>query len=192
MKKQSKMLKGILVAAAVTGLLLLIPLIAMQFTDEVKWTGFDFLVAGTLLFAIGSFYVIATKSAPNIMHRVAMAIGLGAMLFMIWVNLAVGIIGAGPNAGNLMYIAVVVIGVIGIVRSRFLPGRMELAMYGIALTLVFVTAIALLTGMDRYPGSSMNEILGVNAFLAAPFVLSGLVFRHVAREQSDNTGASQA
>jgi hypothetical protein len=69
---------------------------------------------------------------------------------------------------------------------------MELAMYGIALTLVFVTAIALLTGMDRYPGSSMNEILGVNAFLAAPFVLSGLVFRHVAREQSDNTGASQA
>jgi hypothetical protein len=192
MKKQGNISRGILIIAAVTGVLLLIPLIAMQFTNEVNWTGSDFLVAGALLFTIGAFHVIATRNARNLMHRVAMGLGMGAMLLMIWANLAVGIIGSGPNAGNLMYIAVVIIAVVGIVRSHFLPDGMGRAMFGIVLSLVFVTGIALLTGMDRYPGSSMNEILGVNAFLAAPFILSGLLFRHLARQQSGTAGGSNA
>lgn len=192
MKKQGKIFRGIVIVAAVTGILLLIPLIAMQFTAEVNWTGLDFLVAGALLFAIGAFYVIATRNARNLMQFVAMGLALGAILFMVWVNLAVGIIGSGPNAGNLMYIAVVIIGVVGIFRSHFLPGAMERAMYAAALTLVFVTAIALLTGMDRYPGSSMAEILGVNAVLATPFVLAGLAFRYIDREHSRTAGGSHA
>ncbi|HSR38830.1 MAG TPA: hypothetical protein VLL95_07940, partial [Phnomibacter sp.] len=38
---------------AFVGILLLIPFIAMQFTSEVNWSGFDFLVAGVLLLGTG-------------------------------------------------------------------------------------------------------------------------------------------
>ena len=48
--------------ALVTALLLLIPLLAMRFTDEVAWSPTDFAVAGALLFGTGFTYkVIAGK-----------------------------------------------------------------------------------------------------------------------------------
>jgi hypothetical protein len=47
---QNKRLTGILTTVAV---LLLIPLIAMQFSPEVNWSPVDFAVAGVLLFGTG-------------------------------------------------------------------------------------------------------------------------------------------
>lgn len=44
--------KSAFVIALTTGLLLLVPLVAMQFTDEVDWGGGDFVVAGGLLFGV--------------------------------------------------------------------------------------------------------------------------------------------
>lgn len=192
MKKQREFYRSILGVAVVAGLILLIPLAAMQFTDQVVWSAADFLIAGALLLGIGSSYVWATRSAINVVYRTAMGLGLGATLLMIWANLAVGLIGSGPNAGNLMYIAVVVVGMIGTLRSRFRPDRMEHTMYAMALSMVFLTAIALLTGMDQYPGSSMNEILGVNGFFATPFVISGLLFRHAGQEHSPASRRTEA
>jgi len=43
---QRRRLTGIVLTVA---LLLLVPLVAMQFTDEVKWGPFDFIVMGALL-----------------------------------------------------------------------------------------------------------------------------------------------
>ena len=47
---QNKRLIGLLLSPL---LLLLVPLIAMQYTTEVNWTVGDFLVAGVLLLGIG-------------------------------------------------------------------------------------------------------------------------------------------
>lgn len=49
---QSKIMKNknIFRIALVTAFILLPPLVAMQFTDEVAWNLFDFASAGTLLF----------------------------------------------------------------------------------------------------------------------------------------------
>ena len=47
---QNKRLVGIIVTVA---LLLLIPLITMQFTDEVNWNLFDFIVAGVVFLGVG-------------------------------------------------------------------------------------------------------------------------------------------
>jgi hypothetical protein len=47
---ENKRLMGIVLTVVV---LLLIPLIAMQFTNEVNWTLFDFVVAGVLLLGTG-------------------------------------------------------------------------------------------------------------------------------------------
>ena len=79
--------------------LLLIPLIAMQFTDEVNWTPFDFVVAGVILFGTGLIFDLIFKKIKNIKYRVAISIVLLIVLLLIWAELAVGIFGT-PFSGN--------------------------------------------------------------------------------------------
>lgn len=55
MKSKQSLLKSTAFLALATGILLLIPLIAMQFIDEVKWTLSDFVIAGIFLFGTGFF-----------------------------------------------------------------------------------------------------------------------------------------
>jgi hypothetical protein len=183
MKKETKFIQSVLRVALATLLLLLVPLVAMQFTDEVNWGAGDFIVMGTLLFSIGFLYVLAVRFATNMVHRIAIGFALGSTFLMIWANLAVGLIGSGPHWGNLMYMGVLAVGIIGTIFSRFTAGGMARAMYGMALALVVVAAVALLAGMHQYPSSSVTEILGVNGFFAMLFAVAGLLFRHVALEQ---------
>ena len=86
----------ILLTAAI---LLLIPLIAMQFTDEVNWTFFDFVVAGVLLIGTGLLCDLVVRKTNNIKYRIAICTALLVTLFLIWAELAVGIFGT-PFGGN--------------------------------------------------------------------------------------------
>ena len=78
------------------GVLLMIPLVAMQFTSEVNWTLIDFVAAGVLLFGTGLTYVLLTRVlAPRLtnrlIYRVAVGFSLLVGLFLVWANLAVGL-----------------------------------------------------------------------------------------------------
>lgn len=68
--------------------LLLIPFAAMQFTDAVTWTWFDFAVAGMLLFGMGSAFVLTARKIRG--HYAVLVVGFAAALVLIWVELAVG------------------------------------------------------------------------------------------------------
>lgn len=122
-----------------------------------------------------------SKFYQSITGRAAIGLAIGSTLLMIWANLAVGLIGAGPNPGNLMYIGVVAVVIIGTIFSRFTPGGLERTMYATAVALALVAVIALLANMHQYPGSSVIEIIGVNGFFATPFVVSGLLFRYAGK-----------
>ena len=81
------------------GLLLMIPLIAMQFTDEVHWTGSDFLVAGTLLLGTGLLTEGILRTFKKQTQRFAWLAALGLVLLLVWAELAVGVFGT-PLAGS--------------------------------------------------------------------------------------------
>ena len=74
--------------AMVTALLLSIPLIAMQFSDEVVWTVGDFLVGGALIFGAGFVFVQLSTKMPNTALKYLLGIALAASLLLIWVSLA--------------------------------------------------------------------------------------------------------
>ena len=91
--------KRLIIIASAVSLLVLIPLIAMQFTDKVKWTLPDFLVAAVLLLGTGLTIDFIMKKVKSTKYRIALTVALLAILFLVWAELAVGILGT-PLSGN--------------------------------------------------------------------------------------------
>jgi len=76
--------------ALATGLALLIPFIAMQFTEEVNWDKADFVIMGSLLLGAGSLFVlISRRVSPR--YRVILGALFAAVIVFIWAELAVGV-----------------------------------------------------------------------------------------------------
>lgn len=184
MEKQANLLQSLRWVALGTAALLMVPAIAMQFSSDVQWDLLDFAIMGTLIFSAGFGYVLLARYAPNFIFRAAIAAAVGSTFLLVWANLAVGLIGSGSHIGNWMYVAVVVVFIVGCVLSRFSARGMELTSFAAALSVVILAVIALAANMQNYPGSSVAEILAVNAFFAMLYSVAGLLFRFVALDSS--------
>ena len=91
--------KRLIIILSLVGVLLLVPFVAMQFTDEVKWSGFDFLVMGILLFGTGLLCELILRKVTNRSNRIILCIVVLGVLVLTWMELAVGIFGT-PFAGS--------------------------------------------------------------------------------------------
>ena len=91
--------KRLIIIVLTVALLLFILLIAMQFTDEMNWTLFDFIVAGVLLLGTGLMCELVMRRITKISLRIAICVALLAMFLLIWAELAVGIFGT-PLSGH--------------------------------------------------------------------------------------------
>lgn len=96
MLTQNKRLMGIVLAVPV---LLLIPLIANQFTDGEGWSSFDFIVAGVLLLGTGLLCELVLRLVKKPGQRLIIVGVILLALFLVWAELAVGIFGT-PFAGS--------------------------------------------------------------------------------------------
>ena len=96
MSFQNKRLVGIV---AVVVLLLAAAYTTMQLSGEVKWSGFDFAVAGVLLLGTGLAIEFVLRKVQKTTHRLAICAGILFLLFIVWAELAVGLIGT-PLAGS--------------------------------------------------------------------------------------------
>ena len=85
---QNKDVVGVLLG---TGLILTIPFVAMQFSNDVDWDVTDFLVMGTLLTGMGLTFVFLARKIRNQTHRAFLALAILAITLYIWAELAVGI-----------------------------------------------------------------------------------------------------
>ncbi len=164
-------------AAAVV---LLLPLVAMQFTDEVNWSVADFALAGALLLGVGIPLELAVRKSGDAAYRVGVGVALVAAFILVWVNGAVGIIGSEDNDANLMYGGVLAVGIIGAIIARFRPRGMARALFAAAFTQALIAVIALIAGLGA-PVNGPREIVGVNAFFVVLFVGSALLFQKAAR-----------
>ena len=86
-------------SAIITFVILSVPFIAMQFTDEVQWKLNDFIVGGILIFctATGIRAVYRRyKNSKNLWYFIFVIV---LVVLLIWMELAVGIFGS-PFAGD--------------------------------------------------------------------------------------------
>ena len=167
---------------AIIGGMLSIPLIAMQFTDEVNWEFSDFLIMGSILLAIGLSYELIARRSEKTVYRAAFGVGLLGAFLLFWVNGAVGIIGNEGQSANLLYGAVFVVGLTGALLSRFKAAGMARTLFAAATTQMLVPVIALLLWPPPETLWSPG-VLGVfflSSFFAILFVISALLFRKAA------------
>lgn len=91
--------KRLIIILSIVAFILLIPLIAMQFTDEVDWSVFDFVIMGILLLGTGLMSELVFRTVSNKLNRILILLGILFIFFLIWAELAVGIFGT-PFAGS--------------------------------------------------------------------------------------------
>ncbi len=84
--------KSLFIISSLAAVVLTTPFIAMQFSEEVRWTAFDFLVAAILLFGAGFMIDIIIRKIKNISARMAMLIAVMSLFLLIWAELAVGVL----------------------------------------------------------------------------------------------------
>ena len=165
-------------------LLLLLPLIAMPLTDEVRWDGADFVVAGALIAAVGVTYELAVRLTANSAYRAAVGVALATAFVLVWMNLAVGVIGTEDHPANLLHGGVLAVGIVGAVGARFRPRGMARALVATALAQASVGVTALVAGWGATGPTWPAEILGLTGFFAALWLLSAAQFRKAARRQT--------
>ena len=168
----------------ITAALLAVPALAMAFnvvvpdpgsgTDGVNWGPMDFATMGVLILGAGLLFEYASSRGGSLAHRAAVGIAVLAGFGLIWINLAVGMMDVEP--GNLMYVLVLFVALVGAAIGRFEPREASIAMFATAGAHVVVAAIALF--------ANLGPTLLADAFFIAAWVASGLLFRQASLERA--------
>jgi hypothetical protein len=156
-------------------LLLALPLVAMPFTREVAWDLADFVIFGAMLLAACGTYELAARATGSSAYRAAVGVAVAAAFVLVWMNLAVGIIGNEENPANLMYGGVLCVALIGSIIARFKPSGMARALVATAMAQGLVAVIALLAGY--------GYTLVLTAVFVALWLTSAHLFSKATREQ---------
>lgn len=156
--------------------LLLLPAIAMQVTREVQWDAADFIAIGLLLLAACGAYELGVRMSGNRAYRLAFGIAIVAGLLLVWINLAVGVIGSEDNAANALFGGVLAIGALGALVAQFRAAGMSRALFATAFAQFAVAIYA------WYVGSFEGAVLSI--FFTGAWCASAVLFRTAVREQA--------
>ena len=155
--------------------LLLLPWVAMQFTGEVQWSLGDFVVFGAMLLGACGAMELGARMNGHLAYRVGVAVAVAAGFGLVWVNLAVGIVGSEGNPLNLMFAGVLLVPVIGALAARFKARGMAWTLAATAAAQAIAAAVVWWLGYTY-------EALLTCVFIAL-WAVSALLFRWAASAQ---------
>jgi hypothetical protein len=171
----------------ITAAVLAVPALAMLFqigvpdpgsgTDGVNWGPMDFATMGVLILGSGLLFEYASSRGGNTAHKAAVGIAVLAGLGLIWVNLAVGMMDV--ENGNLLYVLVLFVALVGAAIGRFEPREASIAMFATAGAQAVVVVIALVAGL--------GPTVLADAFFIAAWIASALLFRQASVQAASST-----
>jgi hypothetical protein len=161
--------------------LLMVPLVAMQFTDEVNWDLADFAVFGVMLTVTCLGFDFLNGRSRNLAYQLAVGVGLMTGFLLVWVSLAVGLIGAANDDANLMYGGVLAIAVCGAVMARWQATGMARALIATAVAQAVAALIALGAGLGRTGPDWPQTILVLTTIFCAMWLISAGLFWRASR-----------
>jgi len=125
-------------------------------------------------------------------YRSAVAVAVGAAVFLVWGMAALGVVGIEGDPADLMFFGVLAVGIGGAIVARFQPDGMARAMLVTAAATILVGVIALMLGKHEAEYSSVLEILGLTGMFATLFAGSAWLFRSAAEQLDRPDSASRS
>lgn len=164
--------------------LLLTPLVAMQFTPQVQWTVSDFVFAGAMIVGVCLLYELAVKISGSFAYRAGAVVGLGTCFLLVWINLAVGIIGDEDNFHNAYYFCEVLLASGAAFTAALKPAGMMRATLAAAAFQALITAAAFFDGWGAGDPPGAIGILGLNSVFVALWLFAAALFRRAAQVEA--------
>ncbi|WP_374530311.1 hypothetical protein [Novosphingobium sp.] len=128
-------------------LILLAAGIANQSVTGFNWSLGDFLVAGAMLALACLGWEFAARAMHSNLYRAGAALAVVGSLALVWVNLAVGIIGDPDNRANLLFFAVLAVGGGLALAGHLRAAGMKRALIAMAVLQAILAAAILLAGL---------------------------------------------
>ena len=158
--------------------LLLVPWLARW-----PWTASDFIFAAAMFGVVGGTFELAVRTSGNLAYRGGVAVALATAFLLVWINLAVGIIGNEDNPLNLMFFGVIAAALIGSIIARFRAAGMARAMTVAAVIQGLIGLGVFLKGSGASEPPGPVGILLLIEFFAAAWLLSAWLFRMASRDE---------
>jgi len=156
--------------------LLLLPAVAMQFDNTgVNWTAGDFITMGIMLTIACGLYELGAWLSGNGAYRACFGMAALTAFLTVWVNLAVGMLGDEGGVANLMFVGVLFIAGAGALIAGLKPLGMARAMFAAAFAQLLAAGVGLAMAFQPLE-------VTLTACFALPWLLSGALFQHAARE----------
>lgn len=137
-----------------------------------NWDALDFGIALGLLAGTATTYWVATRSAQSLWHHAAVVLAAGGALFLLWMQLAVGLVGDGDHPINQAMALVLVVAAMGALLSRFHAGGMRTTLLVVAGTQMLLGAL----GFILLPPAFFSDIFLVTAFFTGLWTASAFLF----------------
>lgn len=163
--------------------LLTLPFIAMRLNAEgVDWSPGDFVFMGVLLGSVGGLFELAIRMSPNRFYRAGAGLALLGTFLVIWVNLAVGIVGSEHNPNNQLFFIALLMGIAGAIGGRARADGMARSAITTAVAIVLAFFMAQAGARDEPMVRPLVEGVGTSVFVML-FIASAWLFRKAARDQ---------
>jgi hypothetical protein len=160
---------------SIAAALLLTPAVMMQVSDEWNWGPASFVLAGIMICGPILVYERTARLWPSLAYRGGAAVALIVSFLIIWINLAVGIVGE-DNPINFSFFMLIFAAAIGAFAARFQPDGMARAMLGTAaVQMLLAIAIATAPSTQREPGGAVS-VLVLCSFFAGLWLVSAALF----------------
>lgn len=128
-------------------LILLAAAIANQTVEGFNWSLGDFAGVGLMLTAACLGWELAARASPSQHYRAGAALAIAGGLALVWINLAVGIIGGEDSRANLLFFAILAIGGLLALAGHLRPAAMARALTAMAVLQALLAAGILLAGL---------------------------------------------
>jgi hypothetical protein len=143
------------------------------------WSASDFIVAAVIFAIVGGTLELAVRASGNTSYRLGAAIAIGTAFLLVWINLAVGIIGSENNPLNLMFFGVILVAIFGSIAVWF---RAD----GMARTMIVTAALQAAIGLGVFladaggsePPGAVGLLLLIECF-AFGWAVSAALFHRV-------------
>lgn len=160
--------------------ILLAPAIAMQVTDEVRWSLGDFLFMGSLLFGVCLGIELAVRWNASLAYRAGATLALVTGVLLLWINAAVGVVGDESQQWNAVYFGPPAVALAGALVARFRAAGMAWAMVAAATAVALAPLLASMSWAGAAASASTAPALALTAGFAVLWLTAAWLFRKAA------------